>query len=123
VNPLNREGANLAMLSGRFAAQAIIEAKERDDFSAASLSRYRELLDDSVVLKDLYKIRNVTDFAHARPWLFTDYPQLLSNIAHEYLTVDGIPKKEKQRKILRMLMTLPKKRLVEDVAGALRALT
>jgi electron transfer flavoprotein-quinone oxidoreductase len=123
VNPLNREGANLAMLSGRLAAQAIIEAKERGDFSAVSLSRYRELLDDSVVLKDLYKIRNVTDFAHARPWLFTDYPHLLSEIAHEYLTVDGVPIKEKQRKMLRMLMTLPKKQLLADAAGALRALT
>jgi electron transfer flavoprotein-quinone oxidoreductase len=122
VNPLNREGANLAMLSGRLAAQAIIEAKDRGDFSAASLSRYRELLDDSVVLKDLHKIRNVADFAHPRPWLFTDYPQLLSDIAHEYLTVDGMPIKEKQRKMLRMLMSLPKKRLLEDVAGAVQAL-
>src|SRR3712207_2937640 len=36
VNPLNREGANLAMLSGKLAAQAIIEAKANDDFSAMS---------------------------------------------------------------------------------------
>src|SRR4029453_7223115 len=56
VNPLNREGANLAMLSGKLAAQAIIEAKASDDFSAMSLSRYRELLDESVVMADLHKI-------------------------------------------------------------------
>ena len=50
VNPVNREGGNLAMLSGKLAAQAIIEAKANDDFSAMSLSRYRELLDESVVM-------------------------------------------------------------------------
>ena len=75
VNPVNREGGNLAMLSGKLAAQAIIEAKANDDFSAMSLSRYRELLDESVVMADLHKIRNVTDFAHARPHLLREYPQ------------------------------------------------
>lgn len=123
VNPLNREGANLAMLSGRYAAQAIIEAKERGDFSAATLSRYRELLDESVVIKDLFKIRHTTDFAHARPHLFRDYPELVSNIAREYLTVDGFPKSDKQKKIGAMLRGVPKRRLLRDAVGALRALT
>ncbi|MGH2532356.1 MAG: FAD-dependent oxidoreductase [Thermomicrobiales bacterium] len=123
VNPLNREGANLAMLSGRLAAQAIVEAKERDDFSAASLSRYRELLDESIAIKDLHKIRHVTDFAHARPHLLTEYPRLLAAAAHEYLTVDDLAKKDKQRKILCMLAAVPKRRLLSDALGALRALS
>ena len=122
VNPLNREGVNLAMLSGKLAAQAIIEAKARADFSAASLSRYRELLDDSIVIKDLYKIRNVTDFAHARPHLLKDYPALLSDVAREYLTVDGLAKKDKQAKIGRILRGMPKRRLARDVVGALKAM-
>lgn len=122
VNPLNREGANLAMHSGRLAARAIVEAKARDDFSAASLSRYRELLDESVVMKDLHKIRHVTDFAHARPHLLSEYPRALAEAAHEYLTVDDVSKKEKQRQIVRMLAGMPKRRLVSDAVGALRAL-
>jgi electron transfer flavoprotein-quinone oxidoreductase len=121
VNPLNREGVNLAMLSGKLAAQAIVEANERDDFSAESLSRYRELLDESIVIKDLYKIRNVTDFAHARPHMLREYPTLLSDMAHEYLRVDGLPKSEKQRKIARMVAALPKRRLLADAIGAVRS--
>ncbi|MBA3337381.1 MAG: FAD-dependent oxidoreductase [Chloroflexia bacterium] len=121
VNPLNREGVNLAMLSGKLAAQAIVEANERDDFSAASLSRYRELLDESIVIKDLYKIRNVTDFAHARPHMLREYPTLLSDMAHEYLRVDGLPKSEKQHKIARMVAALPKRRLLADAIGAVRS--
>jgi electron transfer flavoprotein-quinone oxidoreductase len=123
VNPVNREGANLAMLSGRLAAKAIIEAKARGDFSSASLSRYRELLDDSVVMKDLFKIRNTTDFAHARPHLFTEYPKVMAAAAREYLTVDGVPKKQKQAKIAAMLKGMPKRRLLNDAWDAFRSLT
>ncbi len=123
VNPLNREGVNLAMLSGKLAAQTIAEANERGDFSAASLSRYRELLEESIVIQDLYKIRNVTDFVHARPHLLRDYPQLMSDIAREYLTVDGLPKSAKQKKIAGLVRGLPKKRLLQDAVGALRAFT
>jgi electron transfer flavoprotein-quinone oxidoreductase len=123
VNPLNREGANLAMLSGQLAAKAIIEACARDDASAATLSRYRELLDESIGMKDLYKIRNTTDFAHARPHLFTEMPQLVAEAAREYLTVDGVSKKEKLRKIAGMFQALPKRRLASDAWGAFRSLT
>ena len=120
VNPLNREGANLAMLSGQVAAQAVIEAKRTDDFSAMSLSRYRELLDDSVIMKDLHKIRNVTEFAHDRPHLLREYPAMISSIAEEYLRVDGVPKKDKIRSILNEVSRQPKGRLLQDlIKGAL----
>lgn len=122
VNPLNREGANLAMLSGKLAAEAIIHAKRRDDFSAMSLSRYRELLDESFVMKDLHKIRNVTDFAHARPHLLGEYPGLMQSLAEEYLRVDGVPKKIKQQRMLSRIAALPKKRLLSDVVGGIRAM-
>lgn len=121
VNPLNREGVNLAMLSGKLAAHAIAEAIGRDNLSAASLSRYRELLEQSVVLKDLYKIRNLTEFAHARPHALSEYPRLAATIARDYLTVDGSPKGEKQKKILKRLIGLPKKRLLSDLTGTLKA--
>jgi electron transfer flavoprotein-quinone oxidoreductase len=109
------------MLSAKLAAQTIVEAAARDDFSAAALSRYRELLDESVVIQDLYTIRNVTDFAHARPHLLRDYPELASVVARTYLTVDGTPKRAKQQKIAAMLKAVPKKRLLGDAIGALRA--
>jgi electron transfer flavoprotein-quinone oxidoreductase len=122
VNPLNREGANLAMMSGRLAGQAIAHATEMEDFSAVGLSRYRELLEESFVLKDLYKIRNMTEFAHARPWLLNEYPELIAEVARRYLTVDGTPKADAQKDILRLLGGIPKKRLISDALGAMRAL-
>ena len=122
VNPLNREGSNFAMISGKLAAQTIIEAKEAGDFSAAQLSRYRELLSDSFVLKDLHKIRNLTDFAHQRPHLFNEVPELLTNVAREYLTVDSVPKKDKQKKMMNMILSqMPPRRALDDAINGLRA--
>lgn len=118
-NPLNREGANLAMISGALAGETIARAKDRGDYSAASLSYYRELLEDSVVFKDLHKIRNVTDFAHARPYLIDELPEVVSQALRTYLTVDGTPKKDKQQAILKMLKdNLPVGRSLRDLIAA-----
>lgn len=122
INPVNREGANLAMLSGRLAAEAIIEARERGDFTAASLSGYQERLDQSVITADMKKIRNLAPFAHERPQLITTYPRTIADAALEYLTVDGVSKSEKQRKIVKMFRKLPRKTLAKDIYGALKAM-
>ncbi|MFT4039733.1 MAG: FAD-dependent oxidoreductase [Thermomicrobiales bacterium] len=123
VNPLNREGANLAMLSGQLAGQAIIEAKAAGDFSAMQLSRYRELLDASVVMHDLHKIRNVTEFAHPRQHLLRDYPEMLAAAAEEYLRVDGVSKKDKLKRIAKLVGQQPKVRMLRDAVGGAFAMT
>ena len=121
-NPLNREGSNLAMISGKLAGETVVRAKERGDFSAASLSYYRELLEDSVIFEDLHKIRHVTDFAHQRPYLLDDIPMAVADALRTYLTVDGVPKKAKQKAILQSLReTLPVPRTVRDLLAAKRA--
>ncbi len=119
VNPLNREGSNFAMISGKMAGETVIRAKERADFSAATLSYYRELLDDSFIMKDLHKIRNVTDFAHSRPYLLSEIPEAVSQTIREYLRVDSVPKKEKQAKMLStMRAALPGRRSLKDALAA-----
>ena len=123
VNPLNREGSNFAMISGKLAAETIVRAKEREDFSAATLSYYRELLDESFIMKDLYKIRDVTDFAHGRPYLLSEVPEAISQTLREYLRVDSVPKKEKQAKMIRTLRkALPGRRTIQDALAARKAM-
>lgn len=123
-NALNREGSNFAMISGKFAGETVVRAKERGDFSAATLSYYRELLDESFIMKDLYKIRDLTDFVHDRPYLLSEVPAAVADALREYLTVDSVPKKEKQHRILNQVRTaLPLSRTVRDVIGGLRAFT
>ena len=120
LNPVNREGANLAMISGKLAAETIIDAKAKGDFSARSLSAYKKRLDESIILDDMKKVSKMAPFAHDRPHLFTDYPNLAASAALEYLTVDGVSKKEKQKKIAAMVKEMPKRRLLSDAIGALR---
>lgn len=122
VNPISREGSNFAMISGKLAAQAVIEAKERGDFSAAGLSRYQELLEESFVLRDLYVIRNVTPYLHERPYLLREVPEAVAAAIEDYLTVDGTPKAVKFRKIARRLFAAaPPGRTLRDAVALVRA--
>jgi electron transfer flavoprotein-quinone oxidoreductase len=119
VNPLNREGSNFAMISGKLAAETVIRAKEMNDFSAATLAFYRELLEESFILKDLHKIRNVTEFAHRRPYLLRDIPEAVSQTLREYLTVDSVPKKDKQARMMKTMRdAFPGRRSLRDAIAA-----
>ncbi len=101
VNGLHREGSNLAMTAGRLAGEAVVEAKRRGDFSARTLSLYAAKLEESFVLKDLRKYRDLPELAERRPDLFGAYAELANLMVHEMLTVDGVPKRDKQRRIWR----------------------
>jgi electron transfer flavoprotein-quinone oxidoreductase len=102
-NTLHREGSNLAMISGSFAAKAIIEARTRNDFSKSSLDGYLRRLKDSLVFKDLEKYRRFNPFLQTHKEIFTTLPEALGFAAREMLTVNGVPKKEKQGIIWRNL--------------------
>lgn len=103
VNSLHREGSNMALTSGRLAAETALKAKETGDFSAASLSEYRKALEGSFVLHDLKRYRKVSDFFARQTHLFSHYPQMVNEAAHEMVVVDGIPKGEKVRLIKKMI--------------------
>ena len=97
-------GLLLALVSAKLAAQVCVEAHEQGDFSARSLSRYRQLLDDSFVMKDLRLYSRTSRFFQGRPHFLELYPELLVEAAHELLTVDSVPKQDKQRRILRRFL-------------------
>jgi electron transfer flavoprotein-quinone oxidoreductase len=96
-NALHREGTNLAMASGRMAARTILEALEKGDFSRRGLEGYVSRLQDSYVLKDMEKYRGFPHFLQGHKEIFTTLPGIASLAAREMLTVNGLPKKQKQR--------------------------
>jgi len=93
----------MAMTSGRLAAETIIEARKKGDFSKRSLKEYRQRLDQTYVIKDLRKYRNASRFFEETPALFHVYPEMAAEAAAILLTVDGVPKREKQGQIWRMM--------------------
>lgn len=100
VNAVHREGSNLAMTTGMHAADTLLELKaEGKEFSKANLKRYKARLDESFVMKDMKKYKNMPDVFHTNPQFFNDYPDLISQAARTMLTVDGVDKKTKEREI------------------------
>ena len=100
VNSVHREGSNLAMTTGRLAAETAIELRaEGKAFTATNLARFRSKLDDSFVIKDLKKYRDLPEVLESNHQFFTQYPELINRAAHTMLLVDGVDKKSKQRDI------------------------
>ncbi|MED3623190.1 FAD-dependent oxidoreductase [Neobacillus thermocopriae] len=122
VNAIHREGSNLAMHSGLLAAEAIVEANKRGDFSEASLNHYREALYNSFIIKDLEKYKDATHTFEKYPQYFKDYIPMLNRAASQFFTVDGTPKREKQKQIMKS-MTAEKGtfRVLQDIYRAWKA--
>lgn len=100
VNSVHREGSNMAMTSGRLAAETIIAAKAASKpMTASVLSPYRKALEDSFVLKDLHKYRRLPDILHKNKHFFTEYPTLITKAAETMIRVDGVAKREKEKQI------------------------
>jgi len=119
VNAIHREGSNMAMTSGRLAAETIIAAKARGDFSEASLDAYRQALMGSFVGKDLKKYKDATHHFDKFPQYFEQYIPMMNRAASQMLTVDGASKREKQRKIWRDIGTAKTKfRIARDLFRA-----
>jgi electron transfer flavoprotein-quinone oxidoreductase len=102
-NAIHREGSNLAMTSGRIAAEAIFQVKSRrDPMTAENLSLYKKMIDDSFVIKDLKKYKDMPALLHTQSKnFFLTYPQLVSKAMQDFVRVDGTPKVEKERTTLR----------------------
>ncbi len=81
-------GMDLAFASGEAAANAIIAAKEKNDFSEAGLSAYTKELDNSFVMKDLKLYKDLPEFLDNKR-MFNDYPQMATGIMKGMFTVNG----------------------------------
>jgi len=114
VNAIHREGSNLAMTSGRLAAETILSAKEVGDFSERILDQYRTKLLSSFVGQDMKKYKDSTHHFDKFPQYFTDYIPMVNKAASQMFTVDGSSKWEKQKKIWSDLGTTKEKNEVSS---------
>jgi len=95
------EGTNLAMASGLMAAETVIEAKERNDFSVKALSLYETKLKKSFVLKDMKKFRNFPGFFKKHPEFLSQYPQVFADLMVEYFAISELPKEKIEKDVFR----------------------
>ena len=105
-NAIHREGSNLAMTSGRLAAEAIFQVKtRREPMTADNLKLYKTMLDDSFVIKDLKKYKDMPQLLHTNSQnFFLTYPQLLAKASQSFLQVDGTPKLDKEKATMKEII-------------------
>ncbi|TCM85214.1 FAD-dependent oxidoreductase [Rhodovulum steppense] len=104
VNAVHREGSNLAMTTGRIAAECLVRLKaEGLPATEENLKIYRDALEESFVLKDLKKYRKIPKLLERNRQLFTTYPAFINRSMQAFLRVDGRDKKTKEAEILRGL--------------------
>jgi len=107
VNSIHREGANLAIESGKLAAKTYIEARKKGDFSKKTLSSYQKKLEESFVLKDLKTYKNLPKLLEEKRYLISKYPKFIIDSMYEIYNVDKVPKSEK----IRLIMNRAKKEI------------
>ncbi|MGI6226301.1 MAG: FAD-dependent oxidoreductase [Peptococcales bacterium] len=83
-------GMDLAIASGEAAAQAVLAAKEKGNFSKATLAQYKSLLDNSFVMRDLKKYQDFPEFMENKR-IFNQYPKLAVDIIKDMYIIDGSP--------------------------------
>jgi electron transfer flavoprotein-quinone oxidoreductase len=90
---LTVRGMEFAVASGVLAGQAVKQAREKKDFSSASLSIYQKLLEESFVLKDLKTFQHAPAFLD-NPRLFQHYPQMIAGLLQSLFTIGPEPKQK-----------------------------
>lgn len=84
------QGMDFAMRSGILAAETIVKAKERGDYSSASLKDYRTALDDSYVMKDIQSFQDAVHMLH-NPVMYKDVPNMICDFGRKFFTIDDEP--------------------------------
>jgi len=124
LNPsLFREGTNLAMASGLFAAETVIEAKTKGDFSAKTLNSYPERLKKSFVIKDLLRYKDVPAVIGSIPGLFSEEPEAILEFLQGHFTVSEKSKDELHSEIKKAFRNkVSMKKLLLELYRASKAL-
>lgn len=84
------QGMDYAMESGILAAETIVEAKSKGDFSKGFLSEYRKKLESSYVMKDMRNFQSAVHFLHTKD-MFTSVPKIVNDFGRQFFTIDNKP--------------------------------
>ena len=114
-------GMDLAIESGVQAANAVLYARRRGDYSRKTLSAYKTALENSFVLQDMKRYRKAPDFMENRR-VFTRFPLMFEQILRAVFTVDGESSEGIVQKALPAVSDAGVAALARDVIQILSAL-
>jgi electron transfer flavoprotein-quinone oxidoreductase len=112
------QGMNYAVRSGILAADAVVHAVQKDDFSAVTLAQYQRLLERDGVIGDFERFKNVGKFLW-NPRLFQKYPDFLAGVFRKMLKAEGPKRKTRDHVMAAMKEAgLSRKDLALDALNA-----
>lgn len=84
------QGMDYAMRSGILAAETVVAAKHKGDFSATTLQGYRTALDQSYVMQDMRAFQNALHVIHS-PQMFGMIPNLVCDFGRQFFSIGNTP--------------------------------
>ncbi|MBE7713404.1 MAG: FAD-dependent oxidoreductase [Cyanobacteria bacterium SIG26] len=122
VNNLHWEGTNLALISGKLAAETIINAINIGDYSKEKLSEYEKKLQKSFVLKDMKTYKDLFSVIETRKKAFLSYYLCKINAFFEMFTsVNSIPKRQNYWNFIKSIFTDRKiSELFKDIGAIIK---
>jgi electron transfer flavoprotein-quinone oxidoreductase len=79
-----------AMRSGILAAETIVKAKEKGDFSSATLKEYRKVMDESYVMKDINGFQDAVHLLHTET-MQQKIPNLICDFGRQFFSIKNEP--------------------------------
>jgi len=92
-NVMTLRGMDLAVASAAAAAKAILSAKEKGDYSSASLASYERHFQETSVYKDMETFKATFPLMENKR-LFNTYPDLICNVLEDMFSVKPSPSKK-----------------------------
>lgn len=116
ANPITGEGADLAVLSGRFAGEVAVQAHRAGEYTSRKLAQYQRMLYNSFAVKDMKKQSGLLKYIEENPGIMSAYPEALNAALGNWFKVDGSTRAEKIRKT-RSIVTSKRKitQIVRDL--------
>ncbi|KKM10644.1 FAD-dependent oxidoreductase [Clostridiales bacterium PH28_bin88] len=114
-----RRGTDLASLTGMYAAETIVQAKAKGDFSGKMLAMYMHKVNNTFFMKDIKAAEDGLTYYKKHP--DSDYliSSLANKMAYEFFTVDMTSEKEKMEKLIKVVrdQQLPLKTFLDLYEG------
>lgn len=116
-------GINLAMHSGKMAADTARYAFDRGQFDRHTLNAYRDLLDDSFVMQDMKANRHVPGYYEHNKDLYDRYGHFVHETAYHVAMVYPVPRRLKRGLLWKEIRTAqPLWRTARDAINTLRVM-
>ena len=115
-------GMDFAVASAECAANAVLKAKEAQDFSEQSLKSYQDFLDASFVMKDLNHYKKFPHFLEETPRIFDGYPRLAADVMAQMFVMNGDPAKPLMKNMMKQVKKVGIMNIAKDALKGVRAL-